>query len=110
MFIVLSFRLNRQLAGGLDCTVPFHVTNIILHSLTVALFTLYTNLLLQDILVAWVAGLLFATHPVHVESVASLVGRADSLTAIVALLGCIIYHYAATGSWLKRGVLLRWSL
>lgn len=33
------------------------------------------------------AGLAFATHPVHVEAVASIVGRAESLSALFALIG-----------------------
>jgi hypothetical protein len=35
--------------------------------------------------VALIAGLLFAAHPVHVEGVAYIVGRADSLCAVGAL-------------------------
>ena len=35
---------------------------------------------------AWVAGLLFAAHPVHVEAVANVVGRAELMAALFAVL------------------------
>jgi len=42
---------------------------------------------------ALVAGLLFAVHPVHVEGVANIVGRAELMAAVFALLAV----YAALG-------------
>jgi len=41
---------------------------------------------------AWVGGLLFAAHPVHVEAVAYLVGRAETLCAIGVLGGLVLFH------------------
>ena len=40
------------------------------------------------------AGLLFATHPVHVEAVASIVGRAEVLSAVFFLLALLAYSRA----------------
>ena len=40
------------------------------------------------------AGLLFAVHPVHVEAVASLVGRADLLGTLFATLAFACYYRA----------------
>merc|ERR1712038_2061754 len=37
----------------------------------------------------WITGLLFAIHPVHVEAVAGVVGRADILSGIFFLLSLI---------------------
>ena len=39
----------------------------------------------------WVTGLLFALHPVHVEAVAGIVGRADILAGIFFLIA-LIFH------------------
>src|SRR5262249_14396245 len=52
---------------GLD-PVGYHVANIVLHALN----AVWILLLLQRLQVpgAWLAGLLFAVHPIHVESVA----------------------------------------
>jgi hypothetical protein len=42
-------------------------------------------------LAVWISGLLFALHPVHVEAVAGIVGRADILAGIFFLLA-LIFH------------------
>ncbi len=41
------------------------------------------------------AGLLFATHPIHTESIASVVGRAEPLSAIF-MLGAFLAYAQAT--------------
>ena len=43
---------------------------------------------------ARVASLIFCFHPVHVEAVASLVGRADSLCGLLTVLALFIYSVA----------------
>lgn len=45
----------------------------------------------------WVTGFLFAVHPVHVEAVAGIVGRADILAGIFFLIALIFHqkHIAA---------------
>ena len=40
-----------------------------------------------------IAGLLFATHPVHVEGVAYLVGRAESLCALFGVAALLLFTY-----------------
>lgn len=75
------FRLNYLLAGGLH-PVGFHVLNIILHAVVSALmidvFAILTGGLARDgkgrmlncaPKTSLLASLLFATHPVHTESV-----------------------------------------
>ena len=42
-------------------------------------------------LTVWITGILFAIHPVHVEAVAGVVGRADILSGIFFLLS-LIFH------------------
>ena len=44
-------------------------------------------------MVPFSAGLLFATHPAHVEAVASIVGRAEMLSAILCLIGFDIWRH-----------------
>lgn len=58
----------------------FHLTNVLLHALATALLVV----LLLRLGGAWgaaVGGALFAVHPVHVEAVANVVGRAELLAA-----------------------------
>lgn len=39
--------------------------------------------------------LLFAVHPVHVESVSGIVGRADVLSAVTFFIAFLLYYKAA---------------
>ena len=85
----LTFALDRALAGGFKPSF-FHATNILWHALVTGLLVL---LALQMALPAWaalLAGLLFAVHPVHVEAIAGVVGRAELIAAagILAALLC----------------------
>jgi tetratricopeptide (TPR) repeat protein len=88
--VILSYSLT-YLASGLD-PLPFHATNILLHAgCTLVLYALFKNLLGKQ--AGFVAALLFAVHPVHVEVVANVSGRTELLSflfgvaALVAFLG-----------------------
>jgi len=70
----------------------FHLTNIILHALNVVLVVL----LLQRLLgghpfVPLLVGVLFAVHPLHVESVAWISGRKDVLSTFCYLATLLVY-------------------
>ncbi|XP_032878990.1 protein O-mannosyl-transferase TMTC4 isoform X2 [Amblyraja radiata] len=100
---VLTFRLNYLVAGGLH-PIGFHVVNIALHSMisvmTLDVFSVLLGGLVHDgqgqLLnkapkASFLAAMLFAIHPVHTESVAGIVGRADLLCALFFLLSFISY-------------------
>ncbi|XP_004568026.3 protein O-mannosyl-transferase TMTC4 [Maylandia zebra] len=100
---VLTFRLNYLVAGGLH-PVGFHVLNIILHAVISALmidvFAVLIGGLAYDekgrILnhapkTSLLAAIFFAAHPVHTESVAGIVGRADLLCALFFQLSFLTY-------------------
>ena len=86
---VLSFRLNHAL-GGLH-PFGYHLGNVILHAVATGLFTHTVLLLTGRTFVAQVAGLLFASHPIHTEAVAGVVGRADILACCFFLLAFQAY-------------------
>ena len=69
----------------------YHLGNIILHALVTSLFTHVARLLLRRNLATLVAGLLFASHPIHTEAVAGVVGRADILACLFFLLAFLCY-------------------
>ncbi len=107
--VILSYGLDWSLSGGNPTW--FHAVNIVLHGAATALVV--------ALALAWLtppgalaAGLLFAVHPLHVEAVANVVGRAESLAAI-ALLGLILlarrYRSATTraarAGWLTLALL-----
>ncbi|XP_061547782.1 protein O-mannosyl-transferase TMTC4 [Phycodurus eques] len=100
---VFTFRLNYMLAGGLH-PVGFHVLNVALHVvisvLMVDMFALLIVGLASDDRTRKVrrapktsllAALFFAAHPVHTESVAGIVGRADLLCALFFQLSFLTY-------------------
>ena len=89
--VIASFAADWQLSGGSPAWL--HLSNALLHALVTALLVL---VLAPYITVAGalVGGLVFAVHPVHVEAVANLVGRAELLVAL-GLLAAILFARAA---------------
>jgi protein O-mannosyl-transferase len=87
--VSMSYAIQYQLHGPLAW--PFHLVNVLLHGVVSALVTWVAYRLAictgapHPGPLAIVAGLLFASHPVHVEAVANIVGRAEMMCAIGAL-------------------------
>ena len=86
---VLTFRLNHLLDGLRPR--GYHVGNVLLHALVTGLFTHTAGVLTGRASVAIAAGLLFASHPIHTEAVAGIVGRADILACLFFLLSFRCY-------------------
>jgi len=75
--VLASYALDYRLGGGPHW---FHAVNVLWAGLAAALLTLLACRL-ADPVTGLVTGLLFAVHPVHVEAVANVVGRAELMTA-----------------------------
>ena len=90
---ILSYAVDWTVSGGRPGWL--HVMNALWHGLATVLLVLLLARWLAP-LGASVAGLVFAWHPVHVEAVASLVGRAELLVA-VGILGAVLA--ARRGQW-----------
>ncbi|MCI0432385.1 MAG: hypothetical protein L0271_01865 [Gemmatimonadetes bacterium] len=87
----LSFAIDWSLAPG--SAAWFHLTNLVLHAgASVLAFLLLARLF--AIPAAWAGAMVFALHPVHVEAVANVVGRADIIATIFAFGACLL--------WLER--------
>ncbi|RWS17971.1 transmembrane and TPR repeat-containing protein 2-like protein [Dinothrombium tinctorium] len=87
---VLSFRLN-YLIHGLN-PAGYHLVNVLLHTIVSVLFTKFASHLFNGRKrAAVISGLLFATHPIHSEAVAGIVGRADCGAALFFLLSLMSY-------------------
>ena len=83
-FTLLTFALQWTIHGA--APFFFHLVNVLLHAgVTVLVFGLARRLVSSEP-AAFVAGLFFAVHPVHVEAVAGIVGRAELLAAGAVLL------------------------
>jgi tetratricopeptide (TPR) repeat protein len=77
---------------GLD-PLFYHLDNVLLHAAdAVLLFRLASALGIPG---AWLAGALFAVHPIHVESVAWIVERKNVLAGLFLLLGLHAFVRAA---------------
>lgn len=76
---ILSYGLDWSLSGGAPWW--FHLVNVLLHASATVLVVLVVSRWLPPI-GALVAGVIFGIHPVHVEAVANVVGRAELLVAV----------------------------
>jgi hypothetical protein len=83
---ILSFAVDWTLSGGRPGWL--HVVNALWYGLTAALVVVLLGRWLPAG-AALAAGLLFAAHPLHVEPVAAIVGRADLLVG-AGLLGAVV--------------------
>ena len=102
--IWLSYMFDYQLhglnAGG------YHLTNLILHILSVLLFFwLFTRMTGAIWKSAFVAAL-FALHPLHVESVVWISERKDVLSAFFWMLTLCLYVYYTEKPVIKRYLLV----
>lgn len=108
---ILSNEWDYRIAGGRS--LPFHATNIAVHVLATALVFALARLLAKgSALAATSAGVLFALHPSHAESVAFISGRVDPLAGafVLAVVTCHLiadrsdrpwrWRAAAAGAWL----------
>jgi tetratricopeptide (TPR) repeat protein len=84
--VSLSYAIQFQLHA--PNPIGFHLVNILLHAATSALVAEFARRLTNP-RAALIAGLLFAAHPVHVEAVAYIVGRAESL-CLIGMLGALV--------------------
>lgn len=83
----------------------FHAVSVILHALVSVLVTLLLFGLVPPVAAA-VGGALFATHPVHVEAVANVVGQAELLAAAAYLSACLLYLWGRNAGAGARSVRL----
>lgn len=88
---VLTYRWNFSLAALKPWS--YHAVNIILHAVAVVLFHRFC--FRCGHLLPWgsfAASMIFALHPVHVEAVTGVVGRAELLSGIFFLLVLLVFN------------------
>jgi tetratricopeptide (TPR) repeat protein len=87
--IFLTFIIDRRLAG--DTAWQFHLTVLVWHVIVTALVFVAARRLLgaAHAIEAGLAALLFAVHPIHVESVAWIAGRSDVIATAFILLAVL---------------------
>ncbi|KAK7604609.1 hypothetical protein V9T40_005795 [Parthenolecanium corni] len=71
----------------------YHLGNVLLHAICSGLFTRIALAIVGlQMRFAALAGVLFASHPIHTEAVAGIVGRADVLACLFFILSFLTYH------------------
>ncbi|CAG5017768.1 unnamed protein product [Parnassius apollo] len=98
---ILSYRINYILSGRNLIPLHFKITNLLCHMVCcILLFVVYQVILKKaglhmnnsnTIDVGFLATTLFSVHPIHIEAVCGVVGRADILSAISFILSFIHY-------------------
>ncbi|HXD00845.1 MAG TPA: tetratricopeptide repeat protein, partial [Verrucomicrobiae bacterium] len=94
-----SFWLDYQLWNF--WTTPYHVENVLLHAVSALLFwRLLVQLRAPG---AWLAGAIFALHPIMVESVAWITERKNVLSLVFYLGALLVYgKYAQWGNGMEE--------
>jgi tetratricopeptide (TPR) repeat protein len=82
-----SFWVEWQLWG--DNPLGYHIVNVFLHSLNAIVFALVLRQL--GFRGAWAAALIFALHPVHVESVAWISERKNVMSGLFYLASLLVF-------------------
>jgi len=82
----LSFAIDHRLFGG--SALAFHLSSLLWYLALVLLGWTFARRCMPP-LAAWLAMALFAVMPTHAENVASLVGRADTMGVLFAVLALL---------------------
>lgn len=107
----MSFAVDTVVWGGVSA-LGFHLTNVALHLLTATAFFGVSVLLIRAAVPngsaaaryfgATLAAVLFAVHPLRVESVAWATERRDVLSGLFLVLSVLLYLRVCGGGVLKR--------
>jgi len=104
--------LNQMLWG--TSPLGWHLSVVILHTAATGCVYLLARKIVQEKAAAWLAGAIFALHPVHVESVAWAMGFIDPLFTVLVLASFLCYLEARERpdrrDWWAAGSLLFYSL
>jgi len=93
---LLTFAVDWDLWGGRP--FGFHLVNVLLHAGVTALVFRLLGGIGAGLIGAVVGAAIFAVHPVHVEAVANVVGRAELLAAGGFLAACLV-HLRGSRGW-----------
>lgn len=106
---VLSFRFHIWWNNGRLVPFDFHLFNLFLHGIATALaYPVFGKLF--ELKHSWgskafLSALLFAVHPIHSETVAGIVGRADLLCSICSFLSFLLYCKATSATSYGKSII-----
>jgi len=102
--VTLSFAVERLLFGMIPAF--YHVDNMLLHLFNTVLVFLIFARLTKSFAVTYIISFLFAIHPVHVEVVAWISARKDTLYSVFYLLAFLLYIKTYDGKKTKTLIFL----
>ncbi|KRZ53779.1 Transmembrane and TPR repeat-containing protein 2 [Trichinella nativa] len=86
---VASFRVNFAL-GGLN-PFGYHLFNVLIHGMVTSAVFVVVQSTVGQLEISSMTSVLFSVAPIHTESVAGVVGRADLLATLFCLLALMAY-------------------
>jgi protein O-mannosyl-transferase len=102
--VMLTFALNYAIHGLQPA--GYHLTNLLFHLLNILLLFVFIRLLFKNIWLATITALVFAVHPMHVESVSWITERKDVLYAFFYLASMIMYVRYIQSTYKKKFLIL----
>ena len=96
----LSYWFNYSVFGNGASPAGYHAVNLLLHAVNALLVFALVRGVSGRPWAALVAAAVFASHPLTVESVTNVVGRADLLAAMSVVGGLLLYRrFLASAGW-----------
>jgi tetratricopeptide (TPR) repeat protein len=103
----LSFLLNYAVLGNAGRPAGYHWINLAFHAANVMLVWLLALTIFKQRLPAFFTAAIFTTHPVNVEAVTNIAGRADLMAAMGTLAALLLYtHLPRSRGWGRTASLL----
>src|SRR5713101_7819949 len=96
--VTLSFLINYAVLGNGGHPAGYHWVNLGLHAGNVILVWLLALTIWKQRLAAFFTAAIFAAHPVNVESVTNIAGRADLMAGLGVLAGLVLHARLQDGS------------
>ncbi len=102
---VTTVYLGLQYAVSGENPTLYHVANVLGHAaVSILVVLLLTELM--SLPAAFVGGLLFAVHPVHVEAVSNVIGVAEIMSALLFLWACLVHVRGPTETRWPRAIVI----
>ena len=92
----LSYLFNYAVLGNGTSPAGYHVLNLFLQAVNVALVYLVGLALFEEAAPAFAVAAIWSVHPLLTESVTNIVGRADQLAAFGVLAGLLLHIRAGS--------------
>ncbi len=101
-----SYLINYAIFGNGTHPAGYHWVNFGIHALNILLVYLLGLLVFEEALLAWALAAIWGLHPLLIESVTNIVGRADLLAAFGVLGGLLCHVQAGRGNSRRRAAWL----